>query len=62
MYKRQDWSSISGYNGWRVMEWWNSDLVHRETTLTGLPAGTYEYYIEGYNRDGNVWALSLIHI
>lgn len=51
-----DWSSISGYNGWRVMEWWNSDLVHRETTLTGLPAGTYEYYIEGYNRDGNVWA------
>lgn len=50
-----DWSSISGYNGWRVMEWWNSDLVHRETTLTGLPAGTYEYYIEGYNRDGNVW-------
>lgn len=51
-----DWGSISGYNGWRVMEWWNSDLVHRETTLTGLPAGTYEYYIEGYNRDGNVWA------
>lgn len=51
-----DWSSISGYNGWRVMEWWNSDLVHRETALTGLPAGTYEYYIEGYNRDGNVWA------
>lgn len=51
-----DWSSISGYNGWRVMEWWNSDLVHRETTLAGLPAGTYEYYIEGYNRDGNVWA------
>ena len=50
------WSNISGYNGWRVMEWWNSDLVHRETTLTGLPAGTYEYYIEGYNRDGNVWA------
>lgn len=51
-----DWSSISGYNGWRVMEWWNTNLVHRETTLTGLPAGTYEYYIEGYNRDGNVWA------
>ena len=51
-----DWGSISGYNGWRVMEWRNSDLVHRETTLTGLPAGTYEYYIEGYNRDGNVWA------
>lgn len=51
-----DWGSISGYNGWRVMEWWDSDLVHRETTLTGLPAGTYEYYIEGYNRDGNVWA------
>lgn len=50
-----DWSSISGYNGWRVMEWWNTNLVHRETTLTGLPAGTYEYYIEGYNRDGNVW-------
>lgn len=50
------WSSISGYNGWRVMEWWNTNLVHRETTLTGLPAGTYEYYIEGYNRDGNVWA------
>lgn len=50
-----DWSSISGYNGWRVMEWWNTNLVHRETTLTSLPAGTYEYYIEGYNRDGDVW-------
>ncbi len=51
------WSNISGYNGWRVMEWWNTNLVHRETTLTGLPAGTYEYYIEGYNRDGDVWAI-----
>lgn len=52
-----DKSGIGGYgNGWRAMEYWNTGEIDRWLVIQGLPAGTYEYTVEGYNRDGNVWA------